>query len=436
MPAIILKEAKMAAKKGKIPEHVIQKQKKNFDPKADHPIIKILNEVEDPRKPSLTFSYSLTSILFMTLMAFISGATDWAKVVVMSEGMIDWLAEYVDMSSGVPCERTFTNVFNAIKPESLEEALQKLSGLIREKVSQEVISFDGQTERGTAEKRKGLSGIHLMNAWSADNRICLGQIKVDDKSNEIIAMPQLMDNLDLKGTIITADAMNTQKATAKKAIDMGADYVLPVRGNQPTLLKDIHLAFEGLDKEIADDHVRWENEVKKAKEHRDKERLEKLLKKGPKMHMSTRWESEIEKVHGRIESRSCTAIPVGNLPSKVGWEGIQSIARMCRERTENGVTSEEITYYITSLKPIAVIIGDITKEHWGVEVQHWYLDVVFRQDKSRYRHRVGARNLAVFRKIALNGLLRENSLKRGVATKQCAAACNPSYREKVLKKLF
>lgn len=436
MLAIISKEAKMAAKKGKIPEHVKQKQKKFCDPKADHPIIKIFNEIEDSRKPSLTFCYSLTSILFMTLMAVISGATDWAKVVVMSEGMIDWLAIYVDMSSGVPCERTFTNIFNVIKPEALEQALQKLSELIRERIPQEVISFDGQTERGTAEKRKGLSGIHLMNAWSSDNRICLGQIKVDDKSNEIIAMPQLMDMLELKGTIITADAMNTQKATAKKAIDNEADYVLPVKGNQPTLLRDIELAFEGLDKELKNDQLRWENEIKKAKEHRDIERLEKLIKKGPKTYESTYWESEIEKVHGRIESRICTAMPVGDIPSKEGWEGIQSIARVRRERTENGTTSHETSYYIASLKPHADIIGEVTRGHWGVETQHWYLDVVFRQDKSRYRNRIGARNLAVIRKIALNGLLREDSLKRGVATKQCAAACNPSYREKILKKLF
>ena len=426
----------MAAKKGKIPEHVEQKQKKFHDPQADHPVIRIFNEIDDPRKPSLTFSYPLTSVLFMTLVAVISGATDWAKVVVMSEGMVDWLALYVDMSSGVPCERTFTNIFNVINPESLEEALQKLSELIREKIPQEVISFDGQTERGTAEKHKGLSGIHLMNAWSVDNRICLGQIKVDDKSNEIIAMPQLMDMLDLKGTIITADAMNTQKTTAKKAIDNGADYVLPVKGNQPTLLADIQLAFKELDKELANNRIRWENEVKKAKEHRDRKRLEKLLKKGPRLQKSTQWESEIEKTHGRIEKRSCTAIPIGDIPSKEGWEGIQAIARIHRERTEKGVTSNETIYYIASLKPNADVIGNVTRGHWGVEIQHWYLDVVFRQDKSRYRNRIGARNLAVLRKIALNSLLREDSLKRGIATKQCAAACNPSYREKVLKKLF
>ena len=426
----------MAGKKGEIPEHVMHRQKKICSSEIDHPVIKILSGVEDSRKPSLTFKYPLTSILFMTLIATICGATDWAKVVVMSLGMIDWLAQYVDMSAGVPCERTFINIFNVIKPEALEEALKQLSNLIRESIPQEVVCFDGQTKRGTADKQKGLSGIHLMNAWSADNRICLGQLKVDDKSNEIIAMPQLMETLDLKDTIITADAMNTQKATAKKAIEMEADYVLPVKGNQPTLLKDIRLAFEGLDQEIADGRKRWNIEVKKAEENRDKERLNKLREKGPPSYKSTQWESEIEKAHGRIESRICTAIPIGELPSKEGWEGIQSISRVCRMRTENGIISNETTYYITSLKPIAERIAEVAREHWGVEIQHWYFDVVFRQDKSRYRNRIGARNLAVMNKIALNGLLRENSLKKGVATKQCAAACNPSYREKVLKNLM
>lgn len=426
----------MAAPKGKIPEHVLNKQKEKCNPSITHPLLVILSEVEDPRTPSLFFKYPLISILFMTLVTVICGATDWAKVVVMSKGMADWLAQYVDMTEGIPCERTFTNIFNVIKPEVLERALQNLSKLLRERSPQEVISFDGQTERGTADKLKGLSGIHLMNAWSVDNRICIGQFKVDDKSNEIIAMPQLMDTLDLKGTVITADAMNTQKATVKKAIEKQADYVLPVKGNQPALLADIQLAFEGLDNDLKKGRARWENEVKNSKENRDEKRLKKLLERGPPTFKSTRWESEIEKVHGRIESRSCTSIFVGDLPSKEGWAGIQSISRVCRERTENGKTSYETTYYISSLKPIADTIVEIVRGHWGVEIQHWCLDVVFRQDKSRYRNRVGARNLAVMRKIALNALLKEDSLKRGIATKQCAAACDPSYRDKVLKKLF
>lgn len=426
----------MAARKGEIPEHVRKRQRQANMPRGDHPVITLLSEVEDPRQPSLTFKYPLTSILFMVLIAVICGATDWPKIVVMAQGMSDWLAQYVDMSAGVPCERTFMNVFNVIKPEALEEALQKLSDLIRERTPQELVSFDGQTSRGSADKHKGIGGLHLMSAWSADNRICLGQLKVDDKSNEIIAMPQLMDALDLKETIVTADAMNTQKATVKKAIEKQADYVLPVKGNQPTLLKDIQMAFEQLDKDLASGQARWERAVKKAKENRDEERLKKLLKDGPPTYKSSYWESEAEKGHGRIEKRFCIAIPVGELPSKEGWEGIQSIARIFRERTKDGVTSREVAYYIASVKPIAAIIGEVARGHWGVEGEHRFLDVVFRQDNSRYRNRTGARNLAVIRKVALNGLLREESLKKGMATKQCAAACNPSYREKVLKKLF
>jgi predicted transposase YbfD/YdcC len=427
----------MAGKKGEIPSHVRKRQKQAFHPGAEHPVIKIFEDIEDPREPSLSFRYPLTSVLFMALITTICGANDWAKVVVMSQGMIDWLAQYVDMSGGVPCERTFKNIFNILKPEILEKALQKFSSLLREKIPQEVISFDGQSKRGTADKQKELGAIHLLNAWSADNRICLGQLKVDDKSNEIPAMPKLMDALDLKDTIVIADAMNTQKATAKKAIEKEADYLLPVKENQPSLLEEIRSSFETLDKEIAAEKVKWERNIKNAKKNRDKERLEKLVKAGPSTCGALHWQSESEKSHGRIETRSCTVMPVDDIPSKADWEGLQSIARITRERVEGKKISQETIYYITSLKPNAVLIGETVREHWGVENGlHWRLDVVFRQDKSRYRDRIGASNIAALNKMALNALLRETSIKKGVATKQCAAACNPDYREKVLKNLF
>jgi len=425
----------MAGKKGVIPKHITNK--KFSHPRIDHPVIKTLDDIEDPRKPSLSFRYSLTSVLFMALSAVICGATDWAKVVVMCEGMIDWLALYVDVSKGVPCERTFINIFNVISSDTLESALRDLSSLIRENITHEVVNFDGQTKRGTADKAKGLSGIHILNAWSADNRICLGQLKVEDKSNEIPAMPKLMDSLDLKGTIITADAMNTQKATVAKTIEKEADYVLPVKENQKTLYEDIIQAFAGLDKEQAEAKKRYELEIENAKKNHDGNRLEKLLKKGIPTCGASSWEDEIEKSHGRIEIRRCTTILVGDLPSKDGWIGLKSIARVVRDRIEGDKRSSETIYYITSLKPNASLIAEVVREHWSVEnCLHWRLDVVFRQDKSRYRNRVGANNLAVIYKIALNGLLREDTIKRGVATKQCAAACNPAYRDLVLKKLF
>ena len=145
----------------------------------------------------------------------------------------------------------------------------------------------------------------------------------------------------------------------------------------------------------------------------------------------------VEKSHGRIETRSCTAMPVGNLPAKEGWEGLQSIARIQRERIEGTHVSNETIYYISSLQPNAALIAETVKEHWGVENGlHWRLDVVFRQDESRYRDRIGASNQAVIYKMALNALLQEDSLKKGVATKQCAAACNPMYRTKMLNKIL
>ena len=427
----------MAGKKGEIPVHVQKRKKQFFHKGIEHPIIKILENVEDPRETSLSFRHSLTSVLFMTLVATICGATDWAKVVVMSQGMVDWLSQYTDMSGGIPCERTFKNIFNVLKPEMLEKSLQELSVLLRKKIPQEVISFDGQTKRGTADKQKGLGGIHLLNAWSADNKICLGQLKVDDKSNEIPAMPKLMEMLDLKGTIITADAMNTQKNTVKKAVEQKADYVLPVKENQPTLLEEIRASFKNLDNEVMQEKIKWERNVKKARENRDRKRLEQLVKKGSPVCGASQWKSSVEKVHGRIETRSCTVIPVGNMPSKEGWEGLQSIARIERQRIEGEHTSHETVYCITSLKPDAALIAEVVQEHWGVENGlHWRLDVIFRQDKSRYLDRIGASNQGVIYKMALNVLLQENSLKKGVATKQCAAACNPTYRTQVLEKFF
>ena len=425
----------MAGKKGIIPNHV--KKPMFIHPLESHPIISIFMRVEDPRKPSLSFRHPLPSMLFMTLMAVLCGASDWEQIVVACEGMQDWLAKYVDMSAGIPCERTFKNVFSALKPEALEKSLQQMSSLLRERISGEVVCFDGQTSCGTADKYKDLRGIHLLNAWSADNKICLAQLKIDDKSNEIPAMPELMDQLDLRGTIITADAMNTQKVTVKKAVQAEADYAFPVKENQETLLKDIELAFQGLDQEQKKKEEKWQRALKRAEKNRDRERLKKLQDEKDFTCGSSFWTSGPEKAHGRVETRSCTALPIGELPSKEGWEKIKSIARITRERSVGEKTSQETIYYITSLAPDAALIAEVVRDHWSIENSlHWRLDVHFKQDASRYRERNGASNLAVLRKIALNMLSKEKTLKKGIATKQCAAAHKEGYREKVLKNLF
>jgi len=141
----------------------------------------------------------------MALVAVICRAIDWPQVIVMAERMKEWLSQYVDMARGIPCERTFKTIFNSIYPKEMEKALIDLSKIIRQKIEREVVSFDGQTMRGRADKHSGLQGIHLLHAWSSENNICLGQLKVDDKSNEITAVPELMESLALKGTTITGE---------------------------------------------------------------------------------------------------------------------------------------------------------------------------------------------------------------------------------------
>ena len=330
----------MANMRGLIPTHV---KRKHFDhPGTDHPIIQTLESIEDPRKPSLFLCYPLTSILFMTLVTVICGATDWPKVIVMAQGMKDWLAKYVDMKAGIPCERTFKNVMNMLSPEALEKALRDIAAAIQ--VKKGVISIDGQTSRGTADRN--LRGIHLVNAWSAENGICLAQSKVDDKSNEITAVPELMDMLDLRGAIITTDALNTQKTIAAKASEKGSDYLLPVKSNHPLLMQQIQEMFQVVDEERAITWSQWKRALGKAKEHRDEQRLQHLLENGASSCGAFFWQTEPEKCHGRIEIRKGMAISAEKLPLKNEWENIKTLVRIERERILEDKVESEVIYYI------------------------------------------------------------------------------------------
>jgi len=181
---------------------------------------------------------------------------------------------------------------------------------------------------------------------------------------------------------------------------------------------------------------KWETNVKKSRQNRDKARLKKLLSEGVPSCGASHYEEKVSKEHGRIEQRNCTAILAKGLPFKEEWKRVVSIARVCRERTNGDKTEHSTTYYMTSLEPNSELISTVVRKHWGVESMHWMLDVTFRQDDSRYRNKIGASNLAIVRKLILNGFLKEKSLKGGIATKQCAVACNPLYREKILKNLF
>ena len=375
-------------------------------PRPQSIILQVFDNLEDPRKKSINFRHPLTTILFITVVCSLCGSNDWETIVIQAKSMKDWLGRFVDLSNGVPCVRTFIRVFNVIQPESLNKILLTVARSMGGKVKAEIISFDGKTMKRTASLENGLKAVHMLNAWSHERGICIGHMKVDDKSNEIPAVPQLMELLDLKGSIITADAMNTQKKTAAKAIELGADYVLPVKENQAGLLEEVELLFkdaqdrkfQGID---ADDY------------------------------------ETSEKGHGRVEVRTYISIDALDLPGTKDWLGLKSAGKITRERTLKGKTSIETQYYISSCEIDAKLLEKVTRGHWSIENSlHLVLDVTFREDHSRYRDRIGAQNLATIRKLAHAALAKENTLKCGKAGKRVAAATDPGYREKVIKLFF
>lgn len=391
-------------KKKHMPAHI--KRAEFSHPAKDQNLINELEGIEDPRGPSCNFTYSLTSILFMTIVASLCGADDWPQIVALCNSMQDWIGQFVDMSAGVPSEYTFKRVFSALAPQEINKLLIAVSGSINTECENDVITFDGKTLRGTRDESSGLKAIHFLNAWSTERGLCIGHLEVDEKTNEITAMPELMNFLDLKGAIITADALNTQKNIAKKAQDKKADYVLPVKGNHAGLLEEIETIFN--------DAIKKEFKGVDADEHRT-----------------------LEKNRGRIEERTYYSVDAEDLPSKKEWAGLNSLGMVIRRRTIKGKTSEEIIYYISSCEIDACLLEKVTRNHWQVENKlHWVLDVVFREDQSRYRDKNGAKNLAGVRKLALNALAQDDTLKVSKATKRLVAAADANYRLKVLKNLF
>lgn len=370
-------------------------------------ILEYIEEIPDPRnQSSLNFKHHLSSVIFTAFICSLCGANDWAEIETMGKAMQEWIVKFVPLPNGIPSHDTFGRIFGLIDPKAFNNFLIKWMESVREVFSKDVISFDGKTLRGSAEKGIGLHGVHILNAWSKENGVCIGQMKVDDKSNEITAIPLLVELLDLKNCIVTSDALNTQKENAAKIKEAGADYVLPVKENHSGLLDDIRLFF--------DDAIK--NDFRGI----DADHFETL-----------------DKDHGRIEKRVYHVIDGEDLPDKTLWAGLKSLGMVIRERTSAGKTTREICYYINSIEIDAKLFEYSVRGHWGVENGlHWRLDVVFREDANRYRNRIGAQNLSVLRKITMGILIKDKSQKHGTSSKRLAAAVDQNYREKLLKKFL
>jgi predicted transposase YbfD/YdcC len=392
----------MSQPKGKVPAHI--KPKEFQHPEIGNHIVLILSEIEDPRKPSCNFRHSLVTIVFISLIGVLCGAKDWEEIVQAAEGMIDWISKYVDTSSGIPSNATLKRVMSLIPTKSLEGLLKSIRAFASS-LEGDIIAVDGKTLRGSRGWGEDARPLHLLHAWSTNEGVCLAQESVDEKSNEITAFPKLIESLELKGAIVTTDALNTQKKTAAAIIAKKADYILPVKENHKGLYDDIHLLFQDAD----------------SKQF-----------KGVDADSA----GNLGKSAGRLEKRYYELIDAEELPAAQEW-GFSSVGRVTRERTKKEKTSIEVCYYITTLDLEIEKFARGVRKHWGVENGlHQSLDIVFQEDKHRYQDRVGAANLSLLRKVGLSILTKDISLKCGKPAKQMRAATSTLYRDHLIKNCF
>jgi predicted transposase YbfD/YdcC len=343
-------------------------------------------KMTDPRVER-TKLYPLTEILFVLLCGSICGAESWRDFVMFGQEKLDFLREYFPFSAGIPCKNTFARLCAALEPEQFRACFLAWAASLQ-RVPGEVIAIDGKTLCNSADAAAGAAAIHMVSAFATDSRLVLVQQKVAEKSNEITAIPAVLDLLDVTGHTVTIDAMGCQRSIAKKIRDKGAHYVLALKGNQGTLNDDVRLF------------------------------LQTEAAKPVSLAISDIW-SDADAGHGRVESRKCfVSDRLDWLEQKPEWSGLRSIAMIEETRDINGRISCERRFFISSLPANARQIAQAVRAHWGIEnVLHWTLDVVFNEDHSTVRKDHAPQNMAIVRHVVLNMLNTAKKQFKGLGVK-------------------
>jgi predicted transposase YbfD/YdcC len=369
--------------------------------------LEMFDVIEDPRSGNAT-RHPFGSILFIALCALLCGMNTCEDFVRFAKAREEWLRKWISLPNGIPCANTFLRVFAAIDPVAFTECLAAFVTRICPELAGRLVAIDGKTLRGS--RKADESTVQILSAWACHNGITLSQRAVDHKSNEITAVPKLLRHLNLKGAIVSIDAMGTQLKIAIAIIQAGADYLLALKANQGTLHDDVREFFA------------------------DPANLEYAREKGGIVHTI----EHHDKGHGRIEKRVCTVTDwLDWLPASVrrSWLGLRSIVRIeSRTTLAGGKVREEVRHYISSLAPDAAQHLELSRAHWGIENScHWVLDVVFREDEARARCGDAAQNLSTLRRIALNLLKTETTKpKEPIRGKRIYAALDPSYLEAII----
>ncbi len=370
-----------------------------------HPLERLRNsfsEVEDARAKNV--SHLLIDIIVLAICGVLSGADSWVEVEKYGQAKHWFFRAFLELPHGIPSHDTFGRVFSKIDPKQFREGFFKSIKFIANLIEQHV-AIDGKVLRRSHDKTNNLSALNMVSAWASKNRMVIGQEKVRDKSNEIVAIPILLDLIDIANCTVTIDAIGCQTEIVAIIIDSDADYALALKKNQLNLYETVKGLFDDPD----------EIEKRNCNYHKD-----------------------INKGHGRIEVRECWATNdesyLNYIKNELGeWAGLQSLVMVQAERRINGEVSVEKRYYISSLPPDAENLLNIIRSHWGIENSlHWVLDMAFREDESRVRQGHAAENFAIIRHLCLNLLKKETTAQCGIKAKRMLAGWDMNYLFKVL----
>lgn len=364
-------------------------------------LVSHLSVIKDPRADKNKL-YPLEEILLLCICAVVSGADGWAAIADFGRSKLRWLRQFLPYDHGIPSEDCLGWVMARLPARAFQEAFVAWTQAVASLQEGEVVAIDGKRLRRSYDRRNGRAALHVVSAWASAQQLALGQVATTEKSNEITAIPELLRLLEIRGAIVTLDAMGCQTGIAQQIVAQGADYILAVKDNQPTL-------HEALRDYFTTAHA------------------------GQFAGVPMTYHEEVDAGHGRCEIRRCWLVEdLQTLPQPEQWAGLRSIAWVQAERHVGDTVSREDRYYITSLTGSAQTLARAVRSHWSIENQlHWVLDVTFREDDSRIRRDHAPANFNTLRQFALN-LLKRHPDRRSIKRKRLGAAINDDFRANIV----